>query len=67
MKTVPRAKPFLLRPRYVVHVRTASWHIFEDVVGTWPSVTGVLTNYITKCYDIPIDKPTSDFEGSLWH
>ncbi|KAH3774836.1 hypothetical protein DPMN_176229 [Dreissena polymorpha] len=50
MKTVPRAKPCLLRRRYVVHVRTASWHIFEDVVRTWPSVTGVLeANYGSGC------------------
>ena len=32
---------FLLRSFYFVQVRTASDRFYIDVVGTWPSVTGV--------------------------
>ena len=41
MKIAPRPYRFLLRPFYVVQVRTASKRFYMDVVGTWSSVTGV--------------------------
>ena len=45
MKIAPRPYRFLLRPFYVVQVRTASKRFYIDVVGTWSSVTGVLHVY----------------------
>ena len=42
IKIVTRPYRFLLRSFYVVQVRTAPDRFYNDVVGTWSSVAGVL-------------------------
>ena len=41
IKIISRPYRFLLRSYYVVQVLSASAEFLEDVVGSWPKVTGI--------------------------